>query len=613
MQRHSPQAVESRFTPVAVRKIRIPRPFLGAGGGLRTPCRGGLRFAPLLGLFLAGALSLSAQEPSSSSSSAVSSTFSSTSAPDRSGSSAPSMKAPALVDPTGPDITLQGSEALFDVAVALNACGYDQGLAVSDPVRARIREEVNEALQQSAPARDAHDQVCTFIDQHRLADPGRDLAQYISLALYVTPPPDLKPIAQTDDMPIDATQVVDILPLLRNFSDLIGLHLIWVHYRPTYDRQLKHLHETLAAMVDDTNAYLKMPLDSDTGTRFLVVVEPMLDPAEINARVYGTDYVVVASPSGDAIRMNEVRHTYLHYEIEPLLYARESALDRLQPFLKVVRDAPLSYTYRSDVVSLVVECMIRAIEARTMDTGVAIYNIPADIRRSDLEAATREHNATVEAAQAVRRNAVQESMEQGYVLTAYFYQAFAAFERQPQSLKESIGTMVYGMDVGSELSLAKHVTFVDHSEDDVVRRSPQRLSGLDQAEADLAKGDYDAAGELARKSLDDGSGDAGRANFILARLAILHRDVPGAKHDFQETIRLSKDPRLIAWSHIYLGRIFDVENQRDAAVAEYQAALTARDGQPDTKRAAEKGLKQAYAVPQQAQTGDADQPPQTTQ
>src|SRR6202044_2340322 len=44
-------------------------------------------------------------------------------------------KSPALVDTTGPDISLQNSEALFDIAAALNSCGYDQGLATSDPVR----------------------------------------------------------------------------------------------------------------------------------------------------------------------------------------------------------------------------------------------------------------------------------------------------------------------------------------------------------------------------------------------------------------------------------------------------------------------------------------------
>ncbi len=108
------------------------------------------------------------------------------------------------------------------------------------------------------------------------------------------------------------------------------------------------------------------------------------------------------------------------------------------------------------------------------------------------------------------------------------------------------------------------------------------------------KGDFDAAAKLAQQSLDDRAGDAGRANFILARVAIMHRDVAAAQHDFDETIRLSKDPRMLAWSHIYLGRIYDIQDQRDQAVTEYRAALTVRDGQQDTKLAAEKGIKQAY-------------------
>jgi tetratricopeptide (TPR) repeat protein len=355
-------------------------------------------------------------------------------------------------------------------------------------------------------------------------------------------------------------------------------------------------------MIDDTGIYLKTPAGATSGRRFLVVAEPLLDPAQTNARIYGPDYVVVVSPVNGTIHMREVRHAYLHYQIEPLLYARATALDRLLPFLKTVRDAPLDYTYRSDVVALTVECMIRAIEARTMDTGVTIYKIPADVRRSDLESATHQHNASVEAAEAVRRHAVQQSMADGYVLTGYFYNAFAAFERAPQSFKESIGEMVYGMDVSAELSRVKNIAFNQQSSSDVVHRSPRELRGLDLAEMKLMKGDTDGAGALAQQSVADKSGDAARANFILARVAIMHRDVPAAQHDFEETIRLSKDPRMLAWSHIYLGRMYDIQDQREQAVSEYRAALTVRDGQPDTRLAAEKGLKQPYAVPQQEHT-----------
>jgi hypothetical protein len=511
-------------------------------------------------------------------------------------------KSPALVDTAGPDISLQNSEALFDIAVALNSCGYDQGLATSDPVRQEVRDLVNQALQSSADARDAHEKICTFIDQHRLSDNGSDLAQYISLALFVSAPPDLAPSGEGEEMPPDASGVENILPLLRSFAQYANLHVIWVQVRPQYDKQLVQLHDSLTKMINDTGIYLKTPAGTTPGRRFLVVVEPLLDPAQTNARVYGADYVVVASPVNGTIHMREVRHAYLHYQIEPLLYARASVLDRLQPFLKSVKDAPLDFTYRSDIVALVVECMIRAVEARTMDTGVNIYKIPADTRRSDLEAATHQHNASVEAAEAVRRHAVQQSMADGYVLTEYFYDAFAAFERQPQSFKESIGEMVYGMDVSQQLNHVKSITFNQQSSTDVVHRTPRELRGLDLAEMKLMKGDTEGAGALAQQSVTDKSGDPARANFILARVAIMHRDVSVAQHDFEETIRLSKDPRMLAWSHIYLGRIYDIQDQRDQAVTEYRAALTVRDGQADTRLAAEKGLKQPYAVPQKEHT-----------
>jgi hypothetical protein len=524
-------------------------------------------------------------------------------------------KAPVLADTSGPDVSLQNSEALFDFAAALNSCGYDQGLAASDPTRLEIRDQVNQALQGSADARDAHEQICSFIDQHRLSNNGSDLAQYISLALYVTPPPDLTPNAEGADLPPDASGVENILPLLRRFSQLANLHVIWLHVRPQYDKQLAELHDSLTKMIDDTGIYLKTPVGTFNGRRFLVVVEPLLDPAQTNARIYGADYVVVVSPVNGTIHMREVRHAYLHYQIEPLLYARATVLDRLLPFLKIVRDAPLDYTYRSDVVALTVECMIRAVEARTMDTGVTIYKIPADVRRSDLEAATHQHNASVEAAEAVRRHAVQEAMAEGYVLTDYFYNAFAAFERQPQSFKESIGEMVYGMDVTAEQNRVKHTTFNQESSADVVRHAPPEPKGLDLAELKLMKGDPKGAGVLAQQSVTDKSGDPARANFILARVAILQRNVPDAQHGFEETIRLSKDPRMLAWSHIYLGRIYDIQDQRDQAVNEYRAALTVRDGQADTRVAAEKGLKQPYAVPQQVHTepaGDEDAAPESS-
>ncbi len=100
--------------------------------------------------------------------------------------------------------------------------------------------------------------------------------------------------------------------------------------------------------------------------------------------------------------MTDVRHTYLHYVIEPLLFARANAIDREQPILKEVRDAPLEFRFRSDTVPLTIECLIKAIEARTMDTGVPEYKIPADVDRSELPRYEHERQIYQQKVDAVR-------------------------------------------------------------------------------------------------------------------------------------------------------------------------------------------------------------------
>jgi hypothetical protein len=86
----------------------------------------------------------------------------------------------------------------------------------------------------------------------------------------------------------------------------------------------------------------------------------------------------------------------------------------------------------------------------------------------------------------------------------------------------------------------------------------------------------------------------------------MQRNVDDARHYFEETIRLGKDPRLLAWSHIYLGRMDDLEHSRDDAIAQYQQALANRDGQVDTREAAERGLKEPYGPPPGAHREDDD-------
>uniref|UniRef100_E6QK80 Tetratricopeptide repeat protein n=1 Tax=mine drainage metagenome TaxID=410659 RepID=E6QK80_9ZZZZ len=510
-------------------------------------------------------------------------------------------KSPSLVDPDGPAISLVTSETLFTMAAALNACGYDDGLAQSDPIRQQLRDEVTKALGASEGAREKRDAVCLFIAQHKMTGTIKDVTQYISLSLYLTPPPELETSVELPEMPPDATQVVEILPVLRDFAAAVDLHGIWLTHHRQYDEIAAGLHDSLTKMILGTNYYLKMPVSTYDGRRFLVVVEPQLSPNITNARIYGADYVVVVSPHDGTIQMNNVRHTYLHYLIEPLLYQRSNAMDRFLPILKLVRDAPIDYQYRSEIVSLTIECLIKAIEARTMDTGIAPYVVPANATRADFEKIESGKNAVAERMERVRQARVQHDMRQGWVMTQYFYAQMVQFEKDPASLKDTIGELVYSMDVDHEQSMIRHIQFDQTADGDVLSRSaPRKLAGLDLAEARLEAGDIKTAASLAQAAMANPSATpgegAGRANFILARVAVMSGHPNEAIHDFQKAITASKEPRIAAWSHIYLGRLLDLDCNRDGAVAEYKQALAVRDGQMDTRLAADRGVKAAYAV-----------------
>jgi tetratricopeptide (TPR) repeat protein len=386
--------------------------------------------------------------------------------------------------------------------------------------------------------------------------------------------------------------------------------------RRTYDDAANQVHGPLSQMMVRTNLYLKMPAPTYDGRRFVVIIEPLLSPNTVNARIYGTDYVVVLSPVGGSVHMNDVHHIYLHYLIEPLLFSRSNALEREQPVLKEIREAPLEFRYRSDTVALTVECLIKAIEARTMETGITPYKMPANFDRSQLPRFDHERQLVDQKIEGVRLAAVQHDMKQGFVLTQYFYDALIQFEKDPVSLPDSMGEMVYGMDVEQQVHRIRMIDFDQVADSEVLgRNKPHKLSGMDLAESKLSSGDVAGASAIAQEQLAkqpanaSPTQDSAHAYFILARAAAMtgHPDV--AIDDFQKTLASSNEQRLLAWSHIYLGRMLDLDCKRDEALSEYKLALTVRDGREDTRLAAERGVKSAYSVNGHTCEDDAEDQP----
>ena len=521
----------------------------------------------------------------------------------------------AQIESGGAAVTLETSEPLFQMAAALNACGYNADLDRSAPVRAEVRADMNAALQQSEEARKSRDALCEYISQHQLADRGLGVGQFVSLALYLSPAPELSPNVDQTELPPQAAQVVNILPLLRTFAELVQLHFIWVHHRAEYEALTARVHDPMVKMILATNIYLHQPVSSYDGRRFLVLLEPMLSPALTNARIYSSDYIVVTSPdntAGDPVRMNEIRHIYLHYVVEPMVYSRGQAMERIQPVLRSVSDAPIEFTYKSDAVALITECLIKAIEARMyVIDSPAPQKLKGAAGRAETEQYLSEKAIYDRANTLARERLVDVDESQGWVLTGYFYQTLGVMEHNGDGLRDEIAPMIYGMDVDRERKHAEQLVFVKQAPADPLSGGGVRAhkpQGLELAELNLAKGNIADAANMAEKAMQDPKADHGEAQYLLARVELMQGHAQDAKEGFEKTLTQTKDPRTLAWSHIYLGRLYDTmaTPDREHAVAEYQAALEVRDGRPDTRQAAETGLKQPFALPKRERPDPSD-------
>jgi hypothetical protein len=571
-------------------------------------------------LVLSMTVGATAQTPSSSSSSSSLSSPSTQAAPvNRTADQVNPTNRPqaAKIERGGAAVTLETSEPLFQVAAALNACGYDADLDKSAPVRAEVRADMNAALAASETARDSRDKLCTYISKHHLNDLGLDVGQYVSLALYLSPPPELTPNVDLTQLPPQAAAVVNVLPLLRTFAGDVELHYLWLKHRPEYEALTARVHDPMTDMILDTNLYLHQPVSTFDGRRFLVLLEPMLSPNLTNARVYGFDYIIVMSPdnstSGDPVSMAQIRHIYLHYVVEPLVYSRGAAMERMQPLLQTVQDAPLEFFYKSDIVALMSESVIKAIEAH-------LYVIADPAPKKPRGTRSREEDTTYDAEKAAydakttvaRDNLVTLDERQGWVLTRYFYNGLTMMQHNGDGLRDEMAPMIYGMDVQREKKAAQQILFVRSVPPDPLRPTvqPHTIEGLELAEQDLLKGDKDDAADIAEKELADPAGDHATATYLLARIDLMEGDPDKASKGFQRTLALSKDPRTVAWSHIYLGRLYDTMDppDRQKAVTEYKAALVTRDSLPDTKQAAESGVARPFMLPQRDKPADADQP-----
>lgn len=93
----------------------------------------------------------------------------------------------------------------------------------------------------------------------------------------------------------------------------------------------------------------------------------------------------------------------------------------------------------------------------------------------------------------------------------------------------------------------------------------------------LAREDYAGAIAAYQRALAVDRGSS-LANYRLAEVYVLQKNYQAAANSFRDCLRGDEEPRWTdVWSHLNLGKIFDIAGQRERAVNEYRLAIQTKD------------------------------------
>jgi len=158
--------------------------------------------------------------------------------------------------------------------------------------------------------------------------------------------------------------------------------------------------------------------------------------------------------------------------------------------------------------------------------------------------------------------------------------------------------MIHGIHPLEEEQRLAKVTFAPAPTPPVQAAAPaakteeERL--LDQGDNLFYRGRYSDAKLAYQEVLEKTDPKSERALFGLAVVASNMRKPDLAEEYFQKTLEAARDLRLVTWSHIYLGRLYDLRGKRNDALAQYRAASLTAAAYPMALRAVQAGEAQQF-------------------
>ncbi len=480
--------------------------------------------------------------------------------------------------PTEPDkgkISIEPNQQLFATMCAIWASGMNDEINPSTMLPAWA----NIALQMSNQHGPAAEEVRKYYRDHQTGDRAAMLSRFISLALSAGPPPDFRYTFRHDELPPDVLPIEDFNDVLARFNKEAQLDALWKRIAPAYLPVMDQIQGSVSQIVLKTTGYLREIIKSDSPRTFTVYVEP-LTGASMNFRNYGERYEVVLGNAGD-LPQADLRHAFLHYLLDPLPAKYSSSVTPFRVLFVIAARAPrLPREYRSDIVGLFAECLIKAVELQ-MD------HLSTDQRNKAIDAAESD----------------------GYVLVRPLVKQLEKFQESEPAMTYYFPDLAKGIDVAAERQRLEGVHFapadVAPAPDSAAMEAAEKEGLLQKAERMIAGQDPVGAQALFEKIVARWPGTP-RAIYGLAISAVMQGQPDRAKELFEGLTKPAEgaqipDAKTLAWTHVYLGRIDDLQfaksedsKDREQAIAEYRAAL-AVEGAPEAARAAaQRGVDKAY-------------------
>jgi Tfp pilus assembly protein PilF len=475
-------------------------------------------------------------------------------------------------------VSVDGSEAMFTTICALLAAGFESNVSSDNwtAFRAQMRERLR---QQQGPAVEA---VREFYRHHELRDPGATLSRYLWFGLVSGPAPAFQPVLRRDELPPEVIALEGFSEILSNYYQEQKIGQLWRQVQPIYNREVERLHDPVSQIVFVASGYLREILEPSGPRTFAIVVEPLVGRIT-NVRNFGDHYALVLS-GGEELPTDVVRHAFLHFLLDPLplMYPHVTAVKHAL-FEKAATAPRLAPELKDDYASYFAECTVRAVELKLKRIS------PGE-----------------------REAAMSRDDEDGYVLVKPLFGALPKFENSEPSMKLFFPDLVRAIDAGAEAKRLTAVKFApaetakpedEAASEEVARRrnaapttvpnDAEVITELTEGERRIAEKNPRAAEASFQKVLTKYP-DQARAWYGIGLVALLDHDAARAKQVFGRLTAgehaATQDPMVLAWSHVYLARIFDDEGNPEVAKMEYQSVLSVEGGPEQAKLAAQKGL-----------------------